>query len=43
MDVGSLNLTLVEITHGLSAGDVVALNATTSEDLTPGLSIKSVQ
>jgi len=43
VDVGSLNLTLVEITHGLSAGDVVALNATTSEDLTPGLSIKSVQ
>lgn len=40
VQVGLLNLTLVEITGGLSAGDKVALNATSEEDLKDGLPVK---
>lgn len=43
VEVGAVNLTLVEIVHGLSEHDTVALNATNSDDLTPGLSVKPVQ
>jgi HlyD family secretion protein len=38
-----INLNEVEITGGLSEGDVVALNATTNRDLTDGLEITPVQ
>ena len=40
VQVDLVNLTLVEITGGLSAGDKVALNAKTEEDLTDGLPVK---
>ena len=38
-----VNLTEVEITGGLSEGDVVALNATTNRDLNNGLEVTPVQ
>lgn len=38
--VGAVNLTLVEINSGIKPGDVIALNSTTSADLSPGLSVK---
>jgi HlyD family secretion protein len=40
VQLGALNLTLVEITGGLKAGDTVALGARTEEDLSDGLPIK---
>lgn len=40
VQVDLVNLTLVEITGGLSAGDKVALNAKTEEDLTDGLPVR---
>ncbi|WP_275943222.1 efflux RND transporter periplasmic adaptor subunit [Granulicella sp. 5B5] len=40
VQVGLINLTLVEITGGLSTGDKVALNATSEEDLKDGLPVK---
>ena len=43
VQVGTQNLTRVEITNGLSEKDVVALNATSNRDLTNGLEIKSVE
>jgi HlyD family secretion protein len=40
VQVGVLNLILVEITGGLKTGDVVALGAKTEEDLADGLPVK---
>lgn len=40
VQVDLVNQTLVEITSGLSAGDRVALKATTDEDLSDGLAVK---
>ncbi len=43
VQVGTQNLTRVEITSGLSEKDIVALNATSNRDLSNGLEIKSVE
>ena len=41
IQVGALNLTVVQVTGGLQPGDVVALNPTTSNlDLTEGLAVR---
>jgi HlyD family secretion protein len=40
VQLGVVNLTRVEIASGLSAGDVVALSATSNRDLTNGLPVK---
>jgi len=40
VQLGVVNLTRVEITSGLSAGDVVALSATSNRDLTNGMPVK---
>jgi HlyD family secretion protein len=40
VSVGVLNLTLVQITSGLAAGDVVALGSTSESELTDGLEVK---
>jgi HlyD family secretion protein len=40
VQVGVVNLTLVEITGGLAEGDKVALGATTEAELTDGLEVK---
>jgi HlyD family secretion protein len=41
--LGIVNLTQVEIKHGLAEGDTVALNATTNRDLNNGLEVTPVQ
>ena len=41
--IGALNLTDVQITSGLNAGDVVALGTTNAQPLTDGVPIKVVQ
>ncbi len=43
VEVGALNLVAVQITGGLSRGDVVALNATSNIDLTDGLLVKEAR
>jgi HlyD family secretion protein len=43
IQTGIINLTQVEVTSGLSEGDIVARNATTNRDLTNGLIVESVQ
>ena len=43
VQIGTQNLTRVEITAGLSEKDTVALNATSNRDLSNGLEIKSVE
>lgn len=43
VSVGIVSLTRVEITGGLKAGDVVALNATTDVDLQDGLAVRAQQ
>ena len=43
VQVGTQNLTRVEITSGLSEKDIVALSATSNRDLSNGLEIKSVE
>jgi HlyD family secretion protein len=40
VQLGVVNLTRVEITFGLSAGDTVALSATSNRDLTNGMPVK---
>jgi len=40
VQLGVVNLTRVEITSGLNAGDIVALSATSNRDLTNGLAVK---
>jgi HlyD family secretion protein len=41
--VGDVNLVLVNVQSGLNEGDVVALNATTSADLSDGIKVKPVK
>lgn len=43
VQVDAVNLTRVQIVSGLQEGDIVALSATTSRDLTNGLDVKTVQ
>lgn len=43
VQVDAVNLTRVQIVSGLQEGDIVALSATTSRDLTNGLAVKTVQ
>ncbi len=43
VQVGALNLQLAQITGGLSSGDVVALNAPSSIDLTDGLQVQEAR
>ena len=43
VDVGALNLQTVQITGGISAGTVLALNTTSSVDLSDGLAVQEAQ
>ncbi len=43
IEVGALNLVLVEVKSGLHSGDTVALNAVTNDDLVEGLKVKAVR
>jgi len=43
VSVGKLNLTSVEITGGLKAGDIVALGTTNAQPLSDGVPVKVVQ
>ncbi len=42
VQVGALNLTRVQITSGLTDGDIVALTSTTNSDLKNGLEVKAL-